>query len=89
MSEDAGDHIPHEDAGALASATIAHDLGNAFPRDALEDVSKNSPNENLSEDVPSIGIFFKDSSDNVACPAAIDGYTLVCLVILERDTSFS
>lgn len=72
----------------MASATIAHDLGNAFPRDALEDVSKNSSNENLSEDVPSIGIFFMDSNDNVACPAAVDGDALVYLVILERDTFF-
>lgn len=68
-------------------------MGGASPRDALENAlgvtsSKNDSNENLSEDVPSIGIYFKDISDNMTCLVAVDEDAPARLVFPEEDTSF-
>lgn len=75
------------------SAIAAHDLGSAPPGNALENAlcattSKNNSNNNLYEDVPSIRIFFKDVSDNAACPMTADEDALARLVIPEGETSF-
>lgn len=90
---DAVSDTPHEDADVSTSAIAAHDLGSAPPGNALENAlrattSKNNSNNNLYEDVPSIRIFFKDVSDNAACPMTTDEDALARLVIPEGETSF-
>lgn len=90
LQDDALEHISHVD--DLAHVASADDSTGIYRKDLPERILaanalENGLNGDISKGVPSIGIFYKDVSDNVKHYAAADRGASVQLITLERDAS--